>query len=315
MLRAAAAIVVIGLLLAVVFSPRLGDSTVLLRAVHDFAHAPIFGAVALASLFALRAHERFAVQPIVRQYVLVFLLSLGLGLVTEIAQLFTGRDASWSDLRTDGLGAAAFLIAASAFDRVRARVARAERLLLVLLALCVFAASAAPVLRIAVAYWYRAQAFPTIVEFKRGSAALFVLTRAAHADIVAVPDEWSVRPGERALRVQLRGEQWPTVELAEVAPDWRHYRQLTLELINPQSSELTLSIRIDDRQHNKRYEDRYNGRVLLAPRARTTIRIPLEEIAAGPRERKLDLANVARLLLFKPSAAGETIYLVRVWLE
>lgn len=316
MLRVVAtALLVIGLLLAVIFSPQVGNSALFTRALHNFAHAPIFGSVAVALLFGFRAHERFVTQPVVRQYAIIFVLTMGLGLVTEAAQLVTGRDASWADLRTDGLGAAAFLLALGAFDPARVRASWGERTFLLLFALGAFALAAAPVARTALAYWHRAQVFPAIADFRRDSAAVFVFTRAAHADIVPVPEKWAGEAGERALRVHFLGEQWPSVELAELVPNWRRYRRLSLEIINPQSAEIVLSVRIDDRQHNKRFEDRYNGRFVLPPSARTVIRIPLEEIEAAPRDRKLDLEHIARLLLFKDASPGETIYVVGVRLE
>src|SRR5437868_14176541 len=62
------AIVLIGILLAaVVFAPVPGG-TLGIRTLHDFAHAPIFGCVALLTLFAFASHDKIGRWSMGAQY-------------------------------------------------------------------------------------------------------------------------------------------------------------------------------------------------------------------------------------------------------
>jgi hypothetical protein len=311
-----AAVLLAVLLGAVVFSPQGGLSeTLWMGTLHNFAHGPIFGCVALLLLFGLRSHARFAGQSLVRQYLIVFALTALLGLATEIAQRFTGRDSSIEDLVTDMLGAASVLLLFAALDPGRKVRARNSAMLVVpgLIALGVLCW---PLVLTARAYIDRARAFPAIADFTQGVGLRFISARHASIEVVPVPTQWAVSQGERALRVSLGGGDWPGIELWEPSPDWTGYRHLAIELFNPHAFELDLSMRIDDRHHNYQMDDRYNARIELPPQARTTIRIPLAEIESAPRGRKFDLERTARLLLFRREATrNETFYLVRVSLE
>lgn len=310
-----AALLLAVLLGTVIFSPRGGDDTLWTRTLHNFAHGPIFGCVALILLFGLRSHARFVSQSFVRQHLIVFALTALLGLATEIVQRFTGRDSSVEDLITDMLGAASFLLLFAAFDPGRKVKAR-NRAPLVVPGLIALGVLCWPLVLTARAYIDRERAFPVIADFTQGAGVRFISARHATIEIVPVPAQWAEADGERALRVTLGGGDWPGIELWEPSPDWTGYRQLAIELFNPHAFELDLSMRIDDRHHNYQMEDRYNARIELAPRERTTIRIPLQEIESAPRGRKFDLQRAARVLIFRREALhSETFYLVRVRLE
>ena len=312
-----AALLLAVLLGAVVFSPRIGaDNTLLNRTLHNFAHGPVFGGVALVLLFGLRGQARFAAQPLVRQYVFVFGLAALLGLATEIAQRFTARDSSLEDLATDLLGAAGVLLLCAAFELGRRARARQVRATLVVAGFLALGALSWPLVLTMHTYVERARAFPVIADFTQGVGLPFTFARNARVEIAPMPQRWAAADGERALQVQLQGADWPGIEIAEPSPDWSGYGQLAIELVNPNSFELAVSIRIDDRHHDFRFEDRYNATFRLAPLARTTLRIPLEEIESAPHGRKLDLRNVARVLMFRREALREeAFYLVRVELE
>jgi VanZ family protein len=104
------------LLAAVVFLPDPNDSRVFAH-VHDLAHAPIFGCVAVLLLRALPGTAFTSKWSVVAQDAAAVAVSAGLGLATEIVQTFVGRDGSWSDLFRDLLGAVAFAALFAALDR------------------------------------------------------------------------------------------------------------------------------------------------------------------------------------------------------
>lgn len=311
-----AAVLLAGLLVAVVFSPQGGNNTLWMRTLHNFAHGPIFGCVALILIFGLRSVARFRDQSLVRQYLIAFALAVSLGLATEIVQRFTGRDASIEDLVTDLLGVAAALLLFAAFDPAHKTRASALRVSLVSAGLIVLGVLCWPLVLTAHAYVDRARAFPAIADFTQGFGLQFISARNADIEVVPMPSQWAAASGERALRVSLGSGTWPGIEIWEPSPDWTGYRDLTIELFNPHSFELDLSMRVDDRHHTYKMKDRYNARIELPPLERTTIRIPLEDIESAPRDRKFDLERTARVLIFRREALqNETFYLVRVRLE
>lgn len=307
-------VLLVCLLGAVIFSPQT-DSTLWNQTLHNFAHGPIFGSVALVVLASLRRLARFAMQPPAGQYLASFGIAVLLGLLTEIVQQYTGRDASIGDLITDALGAAAFLLVYGYFDRVFRQRVNARSLLL-LSGIAALVLLSWPLVVAARAYADRARGFPLIADFTQRVGMPFISAHNARTEVVSVPEPWAAAQDERALRIELVGTDWPGIEITEPYPDWTRHHYLALELVNPHPFVLSISMRIDDRKHNYEFEDRYNARFELPPQQRTTIRIPLEEIEKAPRGRSLDLRNVARILIFRREAlSGETLYLTRAKLE
>jgi hypothetical protein len=306
-----------GLLGAVVFAPSMGGGSLWAATLHNLAHGPIFGCVALIALIGLRGRAWFALQGPARQYLIAFAATALLGAATELAQVPTGRDASWFDLGNDVLGAIAFLSIFAAFDQRRAGESKSRRQAFArLLGLAALAVLFFPLAWTGYAYARRASAFPEIANFAEGIDGGFLHSRYSHIEIAPLPEPWAAFPNERALRIEFQPASWPGIEFKETPPDWRGYDALILDVTNPQRTELEFLVRIDDRAHNWRLVDRYNRRLRIAPATRTTFRIPLSDIETAPRDRTFDLRNVARMLVFQSkNTAPEVMYLSRVWLQ
>lgn len=305
------------LLGAVVFAPSFGDNSLWAATLHNLAHGPVFGCVALISLIGLRGFSWFETQKRTHQYVIAFAIAVVLGAASELAQVATGRDASWFDVGNDVLGAIAFLSIFAAFDTVSGGVqTRGRRGLTFFFGAVALLVLASPLAWTAYAYASRAKAFPQIANFSEGIGFGFLHARLSVIDITPVPEEWARFSEERALRIHFLPGPWPGIEFRETPPNWRGYRALLLDVTNPRDSTLTFIVRIDDRRHDGRYADRFNRRFEVPGATRSTIRIPLSDIESAPRDRKFDLANVARLLLFQPKGTEPGVmYVSRVWLE
>lgn len=306
------------LLAAVVFAPVPGD-TRWLRTLHNSAHAPIFGCVALLALVVVRAHPRLEPISLRWQYLLALAAVLLLGVVTEILQIPAGRDASVEDALHDTIGALAFLGVFAVFD---ARVRTVPRSHMIRFAAGIVAAgslatAAAPVTRAAIKYQQRDQRFPVIVDFSQRYDRYFILQRSAEFSPATVPNPWATAAAEPALRVRLFDGEYPGMEFIELLPDWSGYSTLAVDLTNPTPLNLQLVLRVHDATHANQPADRFGKRVELPARTRQVIRIPLREIAAGPRTRTLDLRRVAGVIVFRTQdspPAGE-MYLSKMWLE
>lgn len=296
---------------AVVFAP-MGGHTLWLRTLHNFAHVPIFGGIAIAGLLMARAWSDAAVRGRWFGYCVGFALAALLGAATEAAQSVTGRDASWLDLGNDVLGAAAFLALFAAWDKGARTAVRVGAFAIGVVALAV---AAMPLVTMGRAYAQRARVFPVVAEFEQALGTAFISTRFAAIAVEPLPASWSAEL-QRALRIDFYEDRWPGIEFTEPPADWRGYRALHVDVANPSAVPLAFTVRIDDFAHNGREADRFNRMFTLEPYARSTFVIPLEDIENAPRERRFDLARVRRIIVFRsqPSQAP-TLYLVRMALE
>lgn len=310
-LIAAAAIVI--LLLLVVFAPLPGQSAWVSR-LHDSAHGPVFGCVAVLALIVLRRWPRFAHLRRVIQYAIAFMLATALGLLTEIAQVFTGRDASWSDLGRDALGALAFLAMFSAFD-AGAQRARWRRRASLALGAALTAYLVAPIVHAAIKYGERHVAFPVIADFTRDPDLYFVWRRNVLVDFTPPPAALRKANEPSAARVRFLPQEYPGVEFHEPFPDWRGYSTLAIEIANSQAYDLNLVIRVHDAHHTKLFVDRYNQRFTVRAGQRDVFRFPLRDIERAPRGRRMDMQRIASVVVFRADdGPADEMHLMRMWL-
>lgn len=119
------------------------------------------------------------------------------------------------------------------------------------------------------------------------------------------------------MRVRLLEGPYAGLNFIELPPDWSRYSTLAVDLTNATPVSLRLVLRVHDATHNNQPEDRFSKRFELPPGARQVWRVPLQDIAAGPKSRRLDLRHVAGMIIFRADDSPRTdeLYLSRVWLE
>lgn len=307
------AVALIALLLLVVIFVPVAVDTQWGRALQDFGHGPVFGCIALLMLPML-SRGAGTQRPMLQPYLLAFGATALLGAVVELVQIPVGRDASWTDLRSDALGAGGFLALAAAFDaRLRGRWLRICTACLGVLLLVVHSL---PLIGTAKAYARRAEIFPALAAFSAAPDLYFVAPQWSRVRIARLPAQWIAAPGESALHVTFETGPYPGISFYEPSPDWSGYATLALDLINPTAESLTLVLRANDRQHDNTYEDRFNRELTIAAGARSVVRIPISDIAAAPRARTMDLSHMTSFILFRTdhSRAAE-MYVARVSLQ
>jgi hypothetical protein len=303
------------LLLIVVFAPVPGDTRAL-DTLHNAAHGPIFGCVALLILAWLRRRPATPPRSRMVEYAIAFTGAIVLGIVTEIGQALTGRDASWLDARNDAVGAMAFVLLFFAYEtRAASNVPTPARAAAACVALGMLAFLAAPLAHAAFEYRQRNRSFPTIADFTHDYDRYFIYQQNAELTPVLMPAPWAQRAGESALGVKLLPGEYPGIEFAEPRSDWSAYHTLVMDLTNPGAENLRFRLRIHDVPHTQALEDRYNGAITLRAGHRETIRIPLEDVRNAPRGRALRLDEIAGMMMFLLEPTGGEFLLSRVWLE
>jgi hypothetical protein len=248
----------------------------------------------------MRDHPRFQGA---RLYVLGAIVGIGGGLLTELIQKPLARDASWEDAAADAVGAFLALAVYAMFER-RTRLRLWQRLGALAVALSCIAIFLAPIVRMVRAYVHRNGQFPVIADFHSRIELYWTLSIGVNREIV-----------DDALEVELVADQFPGVSFHEPVPDWRGYRTLIIDLANPDPEPLNLGVRVHDGMHRNAFNDRFNRRFELAAGERRTLRIPLEDIRKGPRQRLMDMAHISDITVFRGDPAGShhlRIYSVRL---
>jgi VanZ family protein len=306
------------LLAAVVFAPVPGD-TRWIRTLHNSAHAPIFGCVSLLMLLVSRSHPRLQELGLLAQYLLALATAFALGVLTELLQIPAGRDASIEDALQDTIGALAFLGIFAAIDsRLRNVPQNAPiRFAAAVVGIVSLGIAAAPVIRAALKYQQRDMRFPVLADFSHRYDRYFILQQSSEFSPVPLPAPWARTKDESAMRVRLLDGPYPGMNFIEPPLDWSDYSTLVVDLTNPTPMNLQLILRVHDAEHDNQPEDRFRRRFEVPAGTREVLRVPLQDVAAGPEARRLDLHRVAGMIIFRADdspPAGE-LYLSRVWLE
>ncbi len=103
--------------------------------------------------------------------------------------------------------------------------------------------------------------------------------------------------GESSLRLELYPSDYPGLAPIIERRDWRGYKALCFDIYNPDHRELPIAVRIDDRKDYPNYKDRYNKSFILKP-GMNRMRISLDTLVTSGTDRKLDLKNIYRVLIF-----------------
>lgn len=255
-------------------------------------HTLLFLALALLVLHRLRQYVRPALTPC-STYMVAGSICLAIAVATEVAQSLTGRGFSYLDILRDLAGIAIAAILYVLLDRTAAGsrlVTRpAMRGLLLALLVSLLVASCYPLGTLVRDYVARNKAFPVIMDLRADWADTFIKLQ----DVLPAPGTCS--PGMTGL--ELLPAPYPGVSVVEPVPDWRSYRQLVFTLHNASAVPVNLVIRVHDRLHDQSFTDRYNRTLTVNP-GLNRYTIPVNEIMDGPKDRSLQLAQIAGVVLF-----------------
>lgn len=305
----------LALAVLVVFA-GLPNSTRFLHVLHKTGHPLAFGAMALMALAVFRARPAAGAAQWWQPYLGALAVAIVVGALTEVAQQFTHRGSSLTDVVSDALGATACLAihAAVCGGGVRRPVWQTRGLALVGSLAAI--AALAPLATCIAAYAWRDARFPGITQAGNRLDLYFISQDSHNVERSPLPSRWAQTPGEMALRVAIDAGEYPAMHMTEPYPQWADYRSLALDLTNPGKSDLELVVRVHDRLHNYRYDDRFNRPVRIPAESRLTVTLPLQEVAKGPRHRALDLRNVADISVFAARPVANGVFFVsRIWLQ
>ena len=281
---------------AVIFSapdPNARVRSVL--ALHDFGHVIAFGLVTVLFTFALSARTRPTIQGRIGVTCLAAAAALALGAAVELAQAAAGRGGDLWDFVRDAGGALSSAMALTAVDPpVSARV-RAALMSMAAVTLAVFAF---PIFSALVDEAHARREFPVLAGFTNPKElSRFYFGQGMQPEIVQITDHEG--RAASAMQLHLPPGRYPGFVLRYFPGDWRGLRALQLLIVIPEPLPMEMTVRIDDADYDYRLDldDRYNRSFPLSP-GLNRIEIPLSDVAAAPRGRRLDLGRVQALLMY-----------------
>ncbi|MGF2733617.1 succinyl-CoA synthetase subunit beta [Marinobacter sp. DUT-1] len=262
----------------------------------DWASGPFYRSVWNLGHIGLFALLTFGLKPWQwlagwRLWVATTAAVLMLGILIELLQSGTDRQADWHDILRNLLGVWLVFAWRPVFSRDTGADARSWLLPVVTAMLLLFELGTTSA--VAARQWQVNHQLPLLYDFRHENTAPFW-----SGNLAPSPRFTSNHP--QSLKIELGTETYSGVSLDNLPADWRDYRQLTIMLFNPTQEPLTLTLRINDVAHDRgdnAYGDRFNTRLVLAPGA-NTFTINLDDVSNAPASRTMDMANVRRLGLF-----------------
>jgi hypothetical protein len=289
--------------LALFLAPLPGIAGPLWRELENAAHVVMFAALTPLLALWLRRVRPLASRSDVVIMVCAWGLAALLGLVIEILQSLSGRDASWGDLRADALGAAAGLLALTAWQQRKHR--RRTGWLAAAASLALLVSGCWPLWQQLLTQLEARRAMPVLLGHTTPRALLNIEQRSA--TIQRISPHW---------RIQFQdGLPWPGITFAGWPRDWRRYQALVLDLQNPDNNAVEIGLVVRDAGDTNSYDNRFNTAFLLAAHAHRVITLPLSEVARTPGGRQLDLGAVRSVSIFRTQGTGRSLLLREVRLN
>ena len=261
------------------------------RTIENAGHTPLFFLVTLGVLLALRANGRYTGAKL---YLIAAAIGFGAGFLSEVIQRPLARDASWEDVFADAVGTVSALAVYALFDG-RSNLRRWHRFAALIVVVASLAIYLTPIVNMGRAYLHRNGQFPVLASFHSHQELYWTLSFGVRREIV-----------DEALEVEFVAGDNPGIAFHEPVPDWTAYKTLVLDVQNPAAEPLNLGVRVHDRRHTRQFNDRFNRRFDLKAGERKILRISLDDIRRGPRNRLMDLAQVSDITLFKGEKTGSS---------
>lgn len=312
-LLSALAVVVIMLMFV-----SLPDINLLWRELQNTAHTILFALLAVFVLWILRTGSNFFWLKPFKLYAAACFISLFTGVLAELMQLLTQRDASTLDIARDFAGIITGLgLYASIDPELKAYWLMSAKWLragLAMLCISVLTVSLLPLAFLSAAYVQRAAAFPVVADLTASWARPFLQLKNA---AINFPESGQTGAGakQKLARIEFKNGDYPGVSIIETVPDWSTYEALTLLIDSKLAEPFELVLRIHDDQHNYEYADRFNIK-LAVNQGENYFRIPLDEIKRTAAGRQMNMKQVREITIFSAQPAeGMYFYLGALRLE
>lgn len=244
-----------------------------------------------------------ALQYRLRNRLLAFFLAMALGIAMEILQWLGPRDASWHDVTGDAAGAASGLLAMDALHAWQRRH-WFFGLIFAGAASCIAGIASWPLwvqidaLREARAVW------PVLLDPGMRRAPVRVIQRFSAFERTPNGIVIGFADGPR-----------PGIESVGWMGNWSDWSIWSLDIENPTNHAVEITLTVHDGKYDDTDATRFNRAWVLAPQARSVIRIPLVEVATTAAGGRLDLSDIRSYSVVRTGGQADRIIIHRIGLE
>ena len=261
-------------------------------------HGPGFAAIALGIFWYLQGRCVSVVN-----YVLAAAVAMGIGLISEVAQIPGPRDAQVKDLVVDALGIIGALGVTASFDKkVRSLLTTPSRLLLPVVASTALAIVCVPTLWFSYALLEQYRTFPSLVTFEHAWATATIgQTASRKPDTIEAPTEWPT--SGRKVSHSTEDGRWGILLSLHPVQDWRGYASLSFVAASAGES-FAMDIGVKDMPKGEEYHGvRYYKSVTVGPEPKRYT-VTFEEIQANTKNRPFDFSLVESVVFSAAKPGG-----------
>ena len=254
------------------------------RHLFNFGHVPLFVLIGYLTWRGFLKHTDDTFAALIGSLV----LSLLIGITIELVQSLIGRTASWNDLQLDSIGLLLFVVAGPAqlpMNKTSRRLSGIVLIICLTLKLVPLAAASID--------YYTLERQPALLsDFE----SIGQRSRWTRGTLTTVNDQ----NYNQSLRVSLGTELYEGSTLEYLPRNWKDYSALQLDIFCADQNPALLHIKIRDSQamiDGDHYEMQFNHVEPISP-GWNRIKLSLDQIRNGPRDRSMNLDKIHALTLF-----------------
>jgi hypothetical protein len=290
------AVVVLVLLLAGVVTAHLFDPDNWPALAIDVMHSLHGSGFAVVAVFVYWLLQK--TYPRSFNYLIAAAITMGMGMLAELAQVSGAREAQATDLIEDGLGILGALGLLAAFDpRVNRHLSSRGQVLLKSGAGLALSIVFIPSLWFSYALIEQHRAFPTIVTFERAweRSAFYTPREDQPVSFMPAPDGW-IGEGTTIAQFEEAG-RWGIFVVLKTVTNWRRYNKLTFVAASTSGS-FVFDIGIRERSRRNASKDQaIFYKTFLAGPEPQRYTIGLDEIGSRSVNSPFDLSRVESVVL------------------
>jgi hypothetical protein len=227
-----------------------------------------------------------------------FVGTVGIGLLSEVFQIFISRDSSIRDFFLNTLGAFLFLAFGllwknEGFSKKRYKHQKTFQYIYVVSVAGISFFLFSPLVRLSIDEMKIKKSFPTIASFESEGE----LKRWYFGNNGAFLSRQFIDEGQYSLGVTFLQGEFAGISLNRLSSDWRGFDSFEFTVFNPSNTDFAIVLKIFDRDHDYNYDDRFNHYLHLSP-GRNAVSIPLRKIESSPKTRKMRMDKIGQVSLF-----------------
>ena len=115
--------------------------------------------------------------------------------------------------------------------------------------------------------------------------------------------------GKGSLKLELYPSSYPGFNPFTKIIDWSPFKSLCFDIYNPDENEKQITVRVDDKEYETEYSDRYNKSFVIKT-GMNHIEIRLDSLITSGTKRKMDTSEIYKFLFFMHEPSEKVVLYV-----